>query len=97
MNKLSEVISNFGSCVSHTCLEEVCHCLHFNLKTASVYAHTSFRGQGLEKETSSHLDRARPRELLVIQGMVGSVKSLLFLLSLTLSELFSPSESNFEP
>lgn len=97
MNKLSEVISNFGSCVSHTCLEEVCHCLHFNLETASVYAHTSFRGQGLEKETSSHLDRARPRELLVIQGMVGSVKSLLFLLSLTLSELFSPSESNFEP
>ena len=45
MNKLSEVISNFGSCVSHTCLEEVCHCLHFNLETASVYAHTSFRGQ----------------------------------------------------
>lgn len=97
MNKLSEALSNFGSSVSHNCLEEFCHCLHFNLETASVYAHTSFRGQGLEKETFSHLDRSRPRELLVIQGMVGSVKSLLFLISLTLSELFSPSETNFEP
>lgn len=78
MNKLSEALSNFVSSVSHTCLEEFCHCLHFNLETASLYVHTSFRGQGLEKETFSHLDGSRPRELLVIQGMVGRVKSLLF-------------------
>lgn len=78
MNKLSEALSNFVSSVSDTRLEEFCHCLHFNLETASLYVHTSFRGQGLEKETFSHLDGSRPRELLVIQGMVGRVKSLLF-------------------
>lgn len=58
-----------------------------------LYTHT-FRGWGLEEETFPDLQRSKPREPLVIQGVVERVKSHLFLISLTLSEMLSPLEPN---
>lgn len=74
MNKLTKALPNFGSSILYILAQENFVTVSTLILRRLLSACTSFKGQGLEKETLSDLERSRLREFLVMQRMICGVQ-----------------------